>query len=414
MVAVSFDNVSKKFARGLPPDSLRDLIPSLVKRGLRRRGNDALKDNEFWAIRDVSFEVEQGKALGIIGPNGAGKSTVLKLLTRILKPTLGSCVVRGRTGALIEIAAGFHPDLTGRENIFLQGAIMGMKPKETQQRFSEIIDFSGISAFIDTLVKRYSSGMGARLGFAIAAHLNPKVLIIDEVLGVGDMAFQQKCIERMNEFKRQGVAIVFVSHNLEAVSNLCDSTLYLKSSVIAHGDTAEVLRQYVSANAQATAIASGEAVEFSDASLIDRSNRPVSTVAAGTPLQFQATCDLRRDISEGHIGFLVHRSTDNLVVYGAHFHPSELGLDSLRAGQVLRLTFQFRPHLTRGQYYITCYVRDDVAGTLLAQLSPAALFAVNETLSCGGIADLEVQASVKASQNFALRAAVSAVGESRG
>jgi ABC-type polysaccharide/polyol phosphate transport system ATPase subunit len=219
MVAVSFDNVSKKFARGLPPDSLRDLIPSLAKRSLRRRSDDALTDNEFWALRDVSFEVEQGKALGIIGPNGAGKSTVLKLLTRILKPTLGRCLVRGRTGALIEIAAGFHPDLTGRENVFLQGAIMGMKPKETQQRFSEIVDFSGISAFIDTPVKRYSSGMGARLGFAIAAHLNPQVLIIDEVLGVGDMAFQRKCIDRMSDFKRQGVAIVFVSHNLEAVSS---------------------------------------------------------------------------------------------------------------------------------------------------------------------------------------------------
>jgi lipopolysaccharide transport system ATP-binding protein len=389
MVAVSFDNVSKKFARGLPPDSLRDLIPSLIRRSVQRRA-DTLKDNEFWALRDVSFEVEQGKALGIIGPNGAGKSTVLKLLTRILKPTTGTCIVRGRTGALIEIAAGFHPDLTGRENVFLQGAIMGMKPREVEQRFSEIVEFSGVSAFIDTPVKRYSSGMGARLGFAIAAHLNPQVLIIDEVLGVGDMAFQQKCIDRMNDFKRQGVAIVFVSHNLEAVSNLCDSTLYLKSSVVAHGDTVEVLRQYVANQAQGNATSSHEA-EFSGVSLTDRSGSTVSSVAPGTPLEFQLTCALHRDVREAHFGFLVHRSTDNLVVYGGHFHASDLGYDGLRAGQVVQLAFQFRPNLTRGQYHIECYVHDDIGGDHLVCLSPAALFSVSETRSCSGIADLDVQ-----------------------
>jgi len=408
MVAVTFDNVSKKFARGLPPDSLRDLIPSLVKRGLQRRRTEALTDNEFWALRDVSFEVEQGKALGIIGPNGAGKSTVLKLLTRILKPTIGRCVVRGRTGALIEIAAGFHPDLTGRENVFLQGAIMGMKPREIQQRFSEIIDFSGISAFIDTPVKRYSSGMGARLGFAIAAHLNPQVLIIDEVLGVGDMAFQQKCIDRMNDFKRQGVAIVFVSHNLEAVSNLCDSTLYLKSSVVAQGDTVEVLRQYVSSQAKGTSTTSIDEAEIRDVSLSDGSGRAISSVAPGTPLEFRATCAIHRDVREAHFGFLVHRSTDNLVVYGGHFHASELGFEGLRAGQVLRLAFQFQPHLTRGQYHIECYVHDDVGGAHLACLSPAAIFGVNETRSCSGIADLEVQAMAQA-LDVAMRPVVSLV-----
>jgi ABC-type Na+ transport system ATPase subunit NatA len=294
-------------------------------------------------------------------------------------------------GALIEISAGFHGDLTGRENVFLQGAIMGMKPKETQQRFSEIVDFSGISAFIDTPVKRYSSGMGARLGFAIAAHLNPQVLIIDEVLGVGDMAFQRKCIDRMSDFKRQGVAIVFVSHNLEAVSNLCDSTLYLKSRVLAHGDTVEVLRQYVSAQAQGTSTTAVDEAEIRDVSLTERTGETVSNVAPGTPLEFKATCVIHRHVAAAHFGFLVHRSTDNLVVYGGHFHASDLGFDGLQAGQEVRLEFSFRPNLTRGQYHIECYVHDDVGGAHLACLSPAALFGISETRSCSGIADLDVQ-----------------------
>src|SRR5262245_42320323 len=163
------------------------------------RRDDLEDTNEFWALSDVSFEVSPGEALGIIGPNGAGKSTALKLLTKILKPNKGSCRVNGRVGALIEVAAGFHPDLTGRENIFLQGAIMGMRRGEIEQKLDEIIDFSGIEAFVDTPVKRFSSGMQARLGFSVAAHLDPEVLFVDEVLSVGDLSFQAKCLAKMKE-----------------------------------------------------------------------------------------------------------------------------------------------------------------------------------------------------------------------
>src|SRR5439155_25060867 len=180
---IAFDGVWKKFRRGEHHDSLRDLIPALARR-LGTRREPALDADEFWVLRDVSFEVKPGQVLGIIGPNGAGKSTALKLLTRILKPTKGTARVHGRVGALIELAAGFHPDLTGRENIFLQGAIMGMRRDDIRRRFDEIIEFAGIPDFIDTPVKRYSSGMNARLGFAIAAHLDPEVLLIDEVLAV--------------------------------------------------------------------------------------------------------------------------------------------------------------------------------------------------------------------------------------
>src|SRR5207248_1473474 len=180
-------------------------------------GGTDLVAEEFWAVRDISFAVNEGEALGIIGPNGAGKSTVLKLLTRILKPTRGTCAVRGRVGALIEVAAGFHPDLTGRENVFLQGAVMGMKRAEIVRAFDDIIDFAGIAGFVDTPVKRYSSGMNARLGFSIAAHLSPDVLIIDEVLSVGDAAFQERCTTRMQSLIAEGIPLVFVSHNLPAV-----------------------------------------------------------------------------------------------------------------------------------------------------------------------------------------------------
>ena len=183
--AVVVEHIWKKFRRGERHDSLRDLVPSLVRRALRPQPA-TLQREEFWALRDLSFTVNPGEALGVIGPNGAGKSTLLKILSRILRPTVGRCVLGGRVGSLIEVAAAFHPDLTGRENVFLQGAIMGMRRAEIARKFDDIVDFSGVSEFIDTPVKRYSSGMNARLGFSIAAHLDPDVLLIDEVLSVGD------------------------------------------------------------------------------------------------------------------------------------------------------------------------------------------------------------------------------------
>ena len=219
-----------------------------------------LRGNEFWALRDVSFEVSAGEALGVIGPNGAGKSTMLRLLSRILEPTSGRVGVQGRVGALIEVAAGFHQDLTGRENVFLQGAILGMRRAEVARKLDAIVEFAGVEAFIDTPAKRYSSGMHARLGFSVAAHLDPDVLLIDEVLSVGDMAFRQKCMDRMLEFKRQGVAIAFVSHNLQAVATLCERAVYLQNEVRAYGPVQDVLEKYVGAAARPTIEAGEDAV----------------------------------------------------------------------------------------------------------------------------------------------------------
>jgi lipopolysaccharide transport system ATP-binding protein len=243
--AITVDGVWKKFRRGERHDSLRDLIPATVRSVFRRGPRPELESAEFWALRDVSFEVAPGEALGIIGGNGAGKSTLLKLLTRILRPTRGRCEVRGRIGALIEVAAGFHPDLTGRENVYLQGSIMGMRQAEIARKFDQIVEFSGISEFIDTQVKRYSSGMNARLGFAIAAHLDPDVLLIDEVLAVGDAGYQERCLSRMRTLVGRGIPVVFISHNLPAVIDLCTRAVVIdRGGMVFDGAPAEAAAKY--------------------------------------------------------------------------------------------------------------------------------------------------------------------------
>lgn len=251
---IDFEGVWKKFQTGERHDSLRDLIPAVAKRLMGKApARHELAANQFWALQDVSFQVRPGDVLGIIGRNGAGKSTILKTLTKILPPTLGRAEVRGRVGALIEIAAGFHQDLTGRENVFLQGAIMGMPKSLIRERFDEIVDFSGVSAFIDTPVKRYSSGMNARLGFAIAAHLSPDVLIIDEVLAVGDFDFQQRAFGRMRALARSGIPVVVVSHQLDRVAELCTNAILLERGRIRlAGNTSECIQEYLSVERQVT------------------------------------------------------------------------------------------------------------------------------------------------------------------
>ena len=394
--AVIFDGVWKKFRLGERHTSLRDLVPSLAKRlvggGLV---NNDLKAEEFWALKDVGFEVKPGEALGIIGPNGAGKSTTLKLLTRILRPTRGRSEVRGRVGALIEIAAGFHGDLTGRENVFLQGAIMGMKRAEIARKMDAIVDFAGVPDFIDTQVKRYSSGMNARLGFAIAAHLDPDALIIDEVLSVGDMSFQRKCIERMERFKSEGVAIVFVSHNLQAVATLCNQALYLNREVRAFGPPDEVIAQYV--NGLEPVGASNDSTVMISSQLLQQ-GRPVEVVSPGAELTLRVAYSSRVDLRDYTLGFLVHRSTDQLLVYDANFDGTEVGREVIHAGETMVVEFTFRTHLTRGHYYLECHVQHCPTQTFVGRLRPAANLSVQETRTWGGLADLEVRAALQESE----------------
>src|SRR5580658_995361 len=220
-IALRMEHIYKKFRKGETYNSLRDFLPAMTGKMFRGGDLDATHKREFWALEDISFEVRRGEALGIIGRNGAGKSTALKILSRIMKPTKGRMIVNGRLSALIEVSAGFHQDLTGRENIFLNGTILGMTKREIQSKLDQIIAFSGIEEFIDTPVKRYSSGMFARLGFSVAAHVDPEVLVIDEVLSVGDNLFQQRCMERIRSIIKTGTTVLFVSHNLKSVSEVC-------------------------------------------------------------------------------------------------------------------------------------------------------------------------------------------------
>jgi homopolymeric O-antigen transport system ATP-binding protein len=245
-VALRMEHVYKKFRKGEIYNSLRDLLPALTGRMFQQQELRSNDQREFWALQDLSFEVKRGEAFGIIGHNGAGKSTALKILSRIMIPTKGCMVVNGRLSALIEVTAGFHQDLTGRENIFLHGTILGMTKREIQSKLDQIIAFSGIEEFIDTPVKRYSSGMFARLGFSVAAHVDPEVLIVDEVLSVGDYAFQRKCVERMKEVIRGGATVLFVSHNLKTVAEFCHRCLLLeKGRTLVTGPAQEVISSYV-------------------------------------------------------------------------------------------------------------------------------------------------------------------------
>lgn len=241
MYAIRFQNVTKKYRLGFKKDSLRDMIPALFK---KKNLNEKSKD-EFFALDNVNFDIKQGEVVGIIGPNGAGKTTTLKLLSKIIKPTKGSIEVNGKMSALIEVGAGFHPDLTGRENIYLNGSILGLKRREIDKKFDKIVEFAELEKFIDTPVRHYSSGMYVRLGFSISAHIEPEIMLIDEVLSVGDMKFQMKCTKVIEELKKNGTTIIFISHNLYVVRGLCKRTILLsKGHVVEDGETEKVINTY--------------------------------------------------------------------------------------------------------------------------------------------------------------------------
>jgi lipopolysaccharide transport system ATP-binding protein len=248
---IKVENIGKRYRVGEleAGGMLRDKLASALRNpaGLLRR----TQREEFWALRDISFDVNEGEVLGLIGRNGAGKSTLLKVLSRVTAPTVGEARIRGRCGSLLEVGTGFHPELTGRENVFLNGAILGMGKREIARKFDEIVAFAEIERFIDTPVKRYSSGMYVRLAFAVAAHLETEILFVDEVLAVGDAAFQKKCLGKMGDVARRGRTIIFVSHNMTALKKLCSRAIWLdEGRVLKNGDTIDIVGQYLQKNVE--------------------------------------------------------------------------------------------------------------------------------------------------------------------
>ncbi len=261
-LAIEAHELSKRYRIGQMQAAYGTLRDSLSRIAARRAGREEKHARqEIWALRDVSFSVPEGEVLGVIGRNGAGKSTLLKILTRITTPTSGRAVIRGRVGSLLEVGTGFNPELTGRENVFLNGSILGMKRREIQRKLGDIVEFSGIDKFIDTPVKRYSSGMHVRLAFSVAAHLEPEILLVDEVLAVGDAEFQQRCLGRMEDFSGTGRTVLFVSHNMQTINQLCNRVIWLDEGAIAEdGEPSKVVTHYL----HSTSYASGAHISWPD------------------------------------------------------------------------------------------------------------------------------------------------------
>jgi lipopolysaccharide transport system ATP-binding protein len=326
---MSIEHVWKKYHIGSAHGSLRDTIPALVR---RVTGNQAKHEDAagvFWALQDVTFDVQRGETLGIVGHNGAGKSTMLKLLSRICQQTKGRIHVNGRLAALIEVGAGFHPDLTGRENIYLNGTIMGLRHKQIDKLFDQIVAFSELERFLDMPVKRYSSGMSVRLGFSVAAHIDPEILLVDEVLAVGDLAFQQKCYKRILDLKERGTTIIFISHNLEAVQRLCDRCILLeKGQITMEGSPEATILRYrqdvLRHSKQKLRTPDGKLfvpeenndIVFEQVSLHNGSAEPTDTFQTGKKLLLKARCKVKRAIKAPSVTVTIER-IDGLICHEA-------------------------------------------------------------------------------------------------
>jgi lipopolysaccharide transport system ATP-binding protein len=314
-IAIRAEGIGKRYVLGELPTALLSERLERVLRFRRRTPSEQARNNELWALRGVDLEIRTGEVVGIVGRNGSGKSTLLKIISRITPPTEGRAAVRGRVGTLLEVGTGFHPELTGRENISLNGAVLGMKRREIAARFDEIVEFAGVQRFLDTPVKRYSSGMYVRLAFAVAAHLEPEILLVDEVLAVGDSEFQQKCLGKMRDVASHGRTVLFVSHNLGAVRRLCERAVLLDvGELVADGPPGEVVTEYMSralpdqATGQAPVrhdaprLGTGEA-RVREIGLTDEAGRPLGAVHLEQPFRLTAVFDVAEPIDDVIVEF---------------------------------------------------------------------------------------------------------------
>ena len=357
MIDLSFEGVSKRYLVQREREGDASLHPWLRKLKALRRPRE-----EFWALRDVSFAVERGETLGIIGHNGAGKSTMLKLLANITSPTTGRIVINGRLSALIEVGSGFHPELTGRENIFLNGAILGMRRREIAAKLDSITDFAGVRPFLDVPVKRFSSGMYVRLGFSIAAHLDPDILLLDEVLAVGDAAFQEKCLDRIEELKKFGTTIVFISHDLAAVERICDRVILMRRGQIsADGAPRNVIASYQeradasTLNVQQSALADGRAM-IEKLSFQTADGRGAAVFNTGSYLAARIDFIARESIPDAVLEIIIATPDRNAV---CHLTTEVSGGDIRVAPGQNALTFECSElALLPGIYYADVAIRE--------------------------------------------------------
>ena len=370
--AIAIEGIGKRYRISHRPPArtlMERTMESLKALGTARR----FEYEDFWALRDVSLEIDEGEVLGIVGRNGAGKSTLLKILAGITEPTEGHAVVRGRVGALLEVGTGFHPELSGRDNVYLNGAILGMRRADIARRFDEIVDFAEIEQFLDVPVKRYSSGMYVRLAFAVAAHLEPEVLLVDEVLSVGDQAFQEKCLGRIHEVTRSGRTVVFVSHNLASLIRLCTHGVLLDGGrLVRNGTMRETLDTYLSGRPgirQTGDLSDVErrgsgALRFRTLEVTGPDGTP--NVYAGGPAEFRVTFAGPRPLSGRQLRISIGVDSvlgDRLVTLLTSWDPGSTVAEGLVGdGTGVRCTVQELP-LRPGKYLLTLYV--DQAGELL-------------------------------------------------
>ncbi|MBI4845410.1 MAG: ABC transporter ATP-binding protein [Candidatus Omnitrophica bacterium] len=375
-VAVKVDAVSKKYCKSLK-DSMRYGICDIFKNtvGLAS-GSWELRKNEFWALNGISFEVKKGETFGVIGSNGSGKTTLLKLLNGIFWPDTGKISIRGRVGALIEVGAGFHPLLTGRENIYVNSAIFGMSKKDVDKAFDSIVDFADIGDFLDTPVKYYSSGMYVRLGFAVAVHCQPDILLIDEVLAVGDFSFQKKCHDKIREFKTMGKTILFVSHNLGAVKSLCNQTICLENGVsVLQGKSEEIVDYYLVGSAllkQNNALenechmpglrgsqrwGSGE-MEISEVKIYDYQGRESFVFKTGDKIIISLNYKTHKLIKSLVFGIGVYNS-EGVYCFGINSKSHDKVLRDVEGRGQARYIIESLP-LLHGEYFISVSCHDDI------------------------------------------------------
>jgi ABC-type polysaccharide/polyol phosphate transport system ATPase subunit len=369
--AIRVTNLGKRYELGRaidPARTIREAIMEGASGALRALRGRRRMDGTFWALRGVSFEVARGEAIGIIGGNGAGKSTLLKLLSRITAPTTGRIGIRGRVGSLLEVGTGFHPDLTGRENVFLNGAILGMRRSEIARKFDEIVAFAEVDRFIDTPVKRYSSGMYLRLAFAVAAHLEPEVLLVDEVLAVGDAAFQKKCLGKMGDVANEGRTVLFVSHNMDAVQRLCGRAILIqRGTIVADGGSRDIIQSYVSSALRRTE--RGERIDLraaqrsgsGDARITEISYRNPDDGAdgqpmPGAPLEFELVINATRALTCSSLAVSLYDSNGTKLV-NADTVASGQSIQLDAGDNVVRLRIE-AVHLNPGRYVAGVWMAD--------------------------------------------------------